>query len=136
VTTIAVIEDDPALLDLVQNVFEERDWLTLPLTETGRAVQTLRNAQPDAVLLDLHLGGHQSGWHLLEALQGDSSTSAIPIILWSGDITSMDDKQEWLDERNVQALPKPCDIDDLYACLDDVLESRVARHDAGMTRSA
>lgn len=135
-TTIAVIEDDPALLELVQELFEERDWLTLALTETARAVETLRFAQPDAVVLDLHLDGHQSGWHILEALQGESSTSAIPVILWSGDATSMQDKQEWLEERNVQVLSKPFDIDDLYACLDQALEGRGAGHDAVMTRSA
>jgi two-component system, OmpR family, phosphate regulon response regulator PhoB len=132
-TTIAVIEDDPALLALVQELFDERDWFTLALRESDHAVETLHAAQPDAVLLDLYLGGQHSGWHILEALQGEPSTHLIPIVIWSGDATSMKDKQAWLEARNVQVLPKPFDIDELYACLDQALQSQGSGSHARLT---
>lgn len=123
-TSVAIIEDDPALLDLVRELLKERSWGTLMVQDRYTAVETIRREVPDAVLLDIHLGGAQNGWHMLDALRADPVTRTIPIIVWSGDARGLQEKEQWLREHRIGVLSKPFDIDDLYRCLDQELESQ------------
>lgn len=81
----------------------------------------MRQARPDAILLDVHLGGRDGGWAILEDLKAEPVTCTIPIVVWSGDVRILENKRTWLEDHRIQVLAKPFEIDDLYRCLDCAL---------------
>jgi CheY-like chemotaxis protein len=119
--TVAVIDDDPTLLDLMGELLQERDWSMLPLPDGHTASESVRQALPDVVLLDVRLHGDRTGWDILDELRAGAETGTIPIIIWSGDARLVEEKREWLREQSVLVLAKPFDLDNLYECLDQAL---------------
>lgn len=121
VTTIAVVDDDQTLLELVAELFRERNWIMVAVRDSSTAVESIREARPDAVLLDVRLGGERSGWDILEHLTDEPETDSIPVIIWSGDSRALEEKRSWLHDQHIPALSKPFEIDDLYEYLDAAL---------------
>lgn len=120
-TTVAVIDDDAMLIDLAQELLGERDWTVVSSRDPRTAGDFLRQARPDAILLDVHLRGSEGGWAILEDLEAEPTTRTIPIVVWSGDVRILENKRTWLEDRHIQVLAKPFEIDDLYRCLDCAL---------------
>lgn len=121
---IAVIDNEPDLLGLVQDVFDQRGWETVLFPDGGTALADVERDPPDVIILDLWLGGGISGWDILEDLQGHQLTRDIPVIIWSAVEPELRDKKGWLRERGIAVLGKPFEIDELYAVVDDVLTAR------------
>lgn len=122
-TTIAVIDDDAMLIDLTAELLRERDWSMVSSRDSRTACDLLRQAKPDAILLDVHLGGSDGGWALLEGLKAEPGTRTIPVIVWSGDSRILENKRAWLQDHHIRTLPKPFEIDDLYSSLDGALSN-------------
>jgi CheY-like chemotaxis protein len=120
--TIAVIDDDQPLLELMAEVLDERHWTMLAVQDAASAVEALRHARPDAVLLDVRFHGRQRGWDVLEQLQAESDTRMIPVVVWSGDVHRRDERWAWLADHRIPVLSKPFDLDEMYACLDQALD--------------
>jgi DNA-binding response OmpR family regulator len=120
-TLIAVVDDDRALLSLMHDVLAEQQWEMVGFDDASTVVDDLRDAQPDAVIMDIRLGGLVSGWSVLHRLKADPRTSTLPVIVWSGDTRSVDSMRDWLDGHGILTLTKPFDIEDVYAALHAVL---------------
>jgi CheY-like chemotaxis protein len=120
--TIAVIDDDQPLLDLMAEVLDERHWAMLAVPDVATAVEALKGARPDAILLDVRLHGRQRGWDVLEQLQAEPETRTIPVVIWSSDVHCLDDEWAWLADHRIPVLSKPFDLDEMYACLDRALD--------------
>jgi DNA-binding response OmpR family regulator len=121
---IAVIDDEPDLLHLVEEVFDERGWETLIFPDGAEALDTLVDDPPDLILLDLWLGGAISGWDILQYLHAQHPTQEIPVIIWSAAERDLRGNEERLREQGIPVLPKPCEIDELYAAVDAALSSK------------
>jgi CheY-like chemotaxis protein len=78
----------------------------------------LREAQPDAVLLDIRMHADCGGWEILTLVLGDPRTAHIPIIVCSAAADELSAKRVWLESGGITVLPKPFDIDDLYERLE------------------
>ena len=52
---ITVINDDPPFLELMHELLEEEGYKTLLLCNAGNAYEVVREAMPDAVILDMRL---------------------------------------------------------------------------------
>jgi CheY-like chemotaxis protein/DNA-binding XRE family transcriptional regulator len=124
VRRIVVVDDDPALLDLMGNILEERQWELLAVSDAASAFNVVRDTKPDVVLLDIRLGGGVSGWSVFGELETDPATQGIPVIIWSGDMHDLDGKRDWLKKQGISVLPKPFDINMLFACLDEALQHK------------
>jgi CheY-like chemotaxis protein len=105
-------------------IFAERHWTMLAVEDAATAVAALKHARPDAALLDVRPSGKRSGWDVLEQLQAEPDTRTIPVVIWSGDGHCLDEKRAWLADHRIRLLPKPFDLDELYACLDQALDAR------------
>jgi two-component system cell cycle response regulator len=125
-TTIAVIDDDAMLIDLTGELLRERGWSMVSSRDANTAGHFLRQARPDAILLDVHLGGSHRGWDILERVKSEPGICTIPVIVWSGDLRMLETKREWLQHHHIPVLPKPFEIDDLYRSLDKALGISVA----------
>jgi CheY-like chemotaxis protein len=124
---IAVIDNEEALLTLLDDLFEDRGWGILPLPEGPSAFEGVKSRQPNVILLDIWLGGMVTGWQLLEDLKTDPQTRTIPVGVWSGASDHLQDKKDWLAERGIPVLAKPFEIDGLYEILELAMDRTMNR---------
>jgi DNA-binding response OmpR family regulator len=122
-TNIVVVDDDDTLLDLVIEVFKERDWQVIPCPDPTRAIDTIKLTEPALVILDIAMGSVFSGWKVLQMLKQDLLTRTIPVLVWTG-LPALDDKQTWLNERGIKTIAKPFDIEALFSTVDELLSTQ------------
>jgi DNA-binding response OmpR family regulator len=107
---IALIDDDPALVELMRELLVELEgYEVFACGEGDRAADLVRRERPDVVVLDVHVGGDLDGWAVLEQLRRDPATRSIPVIVCSGAIRDPDEPR--LREHAADFLPKPFDLD-------------------------
>ena len=78
--TILVVEDEPAIQDLIQINLEMSGYRVLTHDSAESALKQVQLELPDLALLDWMLPG-MSGVDLARRLRGDSRTKSLPIIL-------------------------------------------------------
>ena len=105
--TIAVIEDDPVIGDMLQEVLQKEGYRVERAYSGTEAVYLLERCRPDLVLLDLMLPG-LSGEELLARMRG------IPVIVVSAK-TAVDDKVNLLLNGAADYVTKPFEIRELLA---------------------
>ena len=111
---IALINDDTAFLELMKDLLESMEGHeVLICKESDNAYEFVKEQQPDLVLLDIRMGGEETGWTLLELLTLDPKTRPIPLIVCSAAIADLQAHQPQLDNLGVDVLPKPFDLDQL-----------------------
>jgi CheY-like chemotaxis protein len=82
---VLYVDDDPLLAGLVERIFAADPAITVQTAPDGPTALSLAiHQQPDIILLDLHIAG-TSGETLLQQLQADARTQAIPVVIVSGD---------------------------------------------------
>lgn len=108
--TVAIIDDDIYIGDMVQEVLRREGYETLRAYSGTEAVMLLQNKRPDLVLLDLMLPG-MTGEEVLPLIDN------IPVIVVSAKV-GVDDKVSLLRSGAVDYITKPFDIDELVARID------------------
>jgi signal transduction histidine kinase len=78
--TILVIDDDPAVLDLVQRMLVKEGYSPLVARDAEEGLDLARSLKPSAILLDILMPG-TDGWAVLEALKADETLRNCPVIL-------------------------------------------------------
>jgi PAS domain S-box-containing protein len=118
--SVLYVEDNAANLKLVEVLLRRQPDINLITASNGEyGLELARRYQPDAILLDIHLPG-MDGYALLDVLQADAATSAIPVLALSADAMPVDV------ERGLQAgfkryLTKPIDGKELIAAIREVV---------------
>jgi two-component system KDP operon response regulator KdpE len=85
VTRILLIDDEPRVAKALAYAVTGRDIEITSETDPTRALATATASPPDAILLDIDLGG-ADGLQLCRALKGAESTHHVPILLLSGHV--------------------------------------------------
>ncbi len=102
--TVLVIDDDPAVLDLMQR-FLTKEGFAVRTAPSGPDGLTLARAlRPAAITLDVMMPG-MDGWAVLTALKADPELAAIPVVM----VTILDDKEMGFALGAVEYLTKPVD---------------------------
>lgn len=80
---ILIVEDDQQMARLLQTLLslEGHEAMSTPRPDT--VVDTVRQARPDLIVMDLHLGQVET-LGILETLKTDPALKPIPIIIVSG----------------------------------------------------
>jgi two-component system, OmpR family, response regulator ChvI len=86
-TTIAIVEDDHGVLDLIKDILEVEGFDVLPYQNGARALDAFASSAPDLVITDIAMP-EMDGIQLLRRLREKSDT---PVILLTG---RMDDGDE------------------------------------------
>ena len=115
-TTIAVIEDDLPIGNLLQEVLEKQGYAVLRAYSGTEALYLLEREKPDLALLDLMLPG-LSGEEVLPHLQG------VPVIVLSAK-AGVEDKVRLLLGGAADYLTKPFQIPELLARIQVRLRER------------
>ncbi len=73
------------------------------------------------IVIDIRLGGGERGDHYAPRLRADPAYKHIPVIMMSGDIRQL---RQVAAASSVGTLPKPFDIEQMYALLGDACADR------------
>jgi two-component system phosphate regulon response regulator PhoB len=120
--TILVVEDEPAIQELIAYNLKQAGHLPLRADNAEQALGLVANALPDLVLLDWMLPG-LSGIEFARRLRADKRTRAIPIIM----LTARSDEQDKLRGLETGAddyITKPFSPRELNARIKAVLRRR------------
>jgi two-component system nitrogen regulation response regulator NtrX len=124
-TDIAIVDNDPALVSLLRELFEERGWESASYADVDGAMSGLKLRVPDLVFLDIWLDTPNSGWYLLRQLKQDPELRSLPIIVCSGAAEHLLEKEDWLREHGIPVLYKPFDIDEVYQLVEQTIANSV-----------
>ncbi|HTQ00590.1 MAG TPA: phosphate regulon transcriptional regulator PhoB [Casimicrobiaceae bacterium] len=120
--TILVVEDEPAILELLKINLVDAGYEVKEAADAETAQALLKDSLPDLVLLDWMLPG-QSGLAFAKQLRGDARTKELPVIM----VTARTDEADrvagleaWVDDY----VTKPFSPRELKARIKSVLRRR------------
>jgi DNA-binding response OmpR family regulator len=122
---IAVVDDEPAILDLVSLVLTESGYEVSACWDVSKAYQFVRSVQPDAAVLDMMMGRRVTGYDALRMLAADESTADVPIIVSS--VLLDRGNPALLGYPNLFMLPKPFELSELLRVVDRALAQSDSR---------
>ena len=79
-TTVLIVEDEPAIVELVRFSLREAGWNCVVAQSTQEAWEVMQTRTPQLVLLDWMLPD-QSGLRLLARIRGDRHFASVPVIM-------------------------------------------------------
>ncbi|MFG1478466.1 response regulator [Xanthobacter sp. V4C-4] len=112
VTTILVVEDDPAFARTLLSLVRRKGYNVLAAMDGESALELARRYRPTGILLDVMLPG-MDGWTVITHLKADPSTRHIPVHF----VSALDDAKRGRDLGAVGFLTKPVSADDLNGAL-------------------
>jgi CheY-like chemotaxis protein len=121
---VHVIDDAPAILDLMREVLEEEGFQFSTRRGPPSDQSEIKALQPSLIILDCLRPGQAAGWSLLQTLKLDRDTSAIPIVLCTAAARQIKALEGNLATMNVAVVLKPFDINELIAVIMESLRSR------------
>jgi len=119
---VLYVEDNPANMLLVEQLFERRPELHLLKARDGSSGIAMALAhQPQVILMDINLPGI-SGIQVLKLLQQDEATARIPVLAISANAMTSD-IENGLAAGFFRYITKPIQIDVFMNALDEALKS-------------
>jgi CheY-like chemotaxis protein len=111
---VLIVDDDRDTLELLRQALNGMGFQVRTTTSGRRAMQLVREAKPDLILLDLKLPGDMDGYQVLTQLKRDMDTASIPVIVITGSLTDQEIKQQKVLALGADRfLTKPFEMDDL-----------------------
>jgi two-component system phosphate regulon response regulator PhoB len=120
--TILIVEDEPAIAELIELTLTRSGHQTLHAESVGKAIQLIDQAIPDLALIDWMLPG-SSGIELIKRVRSNKRTSTMPIIMLTAKADE-DDKLIGLDKGADDYITKPFSPKELVARIKAVLRRR------------
>ncbi len=119
--TLLYVEDNPANLELVEQLIARRTDLRLLSAADGNlGIEFARAYQPEVILMDINLPGI-SGIEVMKILRADPSTAHIPIIALSANAIPRDIAKS-LEAGFLNYLTKPIKVNEFMDALDTALD--------------
>lgn len=106
---VVLIQDDEAILDIMDQVLEEEGF-DVTASLTTEPMEKLDEIEPDVVIVDDHIKGKKKGSELIKELKSDPETQDVSAVLTS---TSPDLPQRAKECKADDYIEKPFDIDHL-----------------------
>jgi DNA-binding response OmpR family regulator len=79
---ILLVEDDPFLIDIYKQKFENTGFNIKVVKDGEQALEILSSEKPDLILLDIVLPG-AAGWEVLEKIKSDPTLSELKVVILS-----------------------------------------------------
>ncbi|MHB8647573.1 MAG: response regulator [Thermomicrobiales bacterium] len=114
---IVVVDNDEPFRDLLTDVLSDEGYRVVTSTSGADALETIRQARPVAVILDLRMETPDAGIEIIRAIRGNPLTETLPLLICSADITGMALHAPFLQEHRVPTLNKPFDLDQLLGLI-------------------
>ncbi len=117
-STVVIVEDDKNFADILRDYAQEHGYKSVMVNEGTTAVQTVKDTQPDAVILDIMLPG-KDGWQILKELKKDEATMHIPVHLMSAGEAAANRVRK---EGAISFMKKPINTETLDKLFGDVMK--------------
>jgi signal transduction histidine kinase/DNA-binding response OmpR family regulator/HAMP domain-containing protein len=101
---VLIVDDDASSRELLRRSLEKEGWRAREAADGREGLESLAQAAPGLVLLDLMMPG-MDGFQMLEAMRRNEAYEAIPVVV----VTAKDlrrDEVDWLNERAEQVFRK------------------------------
>jgi CheY-like chemotaxis protein len=115
-TRVLVIDDEPAIADVLRMLLEFRGHEVLVANDGSRGYATAQRQAPDVIVLDLMMPV-MDGFATLQALRSDERTQAIPVVILSA-LSCAEVKQRCHDMGVRAILQKPYKPEDLLRAVE------------------
>lgn len=110
---VLLVDDKPAILDLVKSGLSDTNWVLSALTQAGQAVDFCSRQMPDVILVSLSLA-EGAGFMLFQMMRAAFKTKAIPVFALSVK-TALEEQQRAQQMGFSGIITKPIDVEDLKA---------------------
>ena len=134
---IMVVNDTQEILDLFEELLTDEGYEVVLYSYNVQDMAEVEHTKPDLIILDLLIGGEETGWQMLQKLRMKRSTARIPVIVCTAAARSVQEMEGYLKSKNVGLVLKPFDIDELLAAVKVALKPRSgtprSTDDAGAT---
>jgi DNA-binding response OmpR family regulator len=122
--TILIVEDEQPVRELLV-VLLTPEHQVVQAADAAQAIELARLTQPDLVLLDLNLQGHQDGLEVCRTLRNEANLilAQVPILMLTGQTTEVDINAALAVGANGY-IGKPYSPRSLLALIDTLLERR------------
>ena len=118
---IMVVDDTQEILDLFEDLLTDEGYEVALCATNLPDMAEVERVAPDLIILDLVMGGEETGWQMLQKLRMKRSTARIPVILCTAAIRAAQEMEGYLKTKNVGLILKPFDIDELLAAVEAAL---------------
>ena len=125
-TTVMIVEDDPAIQELLAELLRRAGFDIAQVGTAESALESIRRELPDLLILDWMLPS-MSGMALARRLRGERRTRALPIILLTAR-GEEEDKLEGLEHGADDYVTKPFSPKELLARIRALLRRRSPEH--------
>ena len=120
VKTVLVVDDEPALLELLGRALLLKGMCVLKAPDGHKALELAACCCPDAIILDVMLPDF-TGIQVVERLRANAATRNIPVLVHTGTVLE-DDQRQQLTGR-VQSICAKSDPQQLFANLERLEDS-------------
>jgi len=110
---IAVVNQDTLFLQLMEELLSEEGYHTYIEKEGDRAYASIKEHQPNLVVLDIRLNDPEAGFKVIDLMRIDPETAHIPLIVCSTATNVIRDNEARMREKQCDILMKPFQIDEL-----------------------
>ncbi|MBN1890265.1 MAG: hybrid sensor histidine kinase/response regulator [Thermoflexales bacterium] len=111
--TLVIVDDDAVNMGVITDYLETFDLRILTALDGQDALETVRAAQPDLILLDVVMPG-LDGWEVCRRLKAEPATCEIPVIFMTA-LASTEDKLKGFEAGGVDYVTKPVRQEELLA---------------------
>jgi CheY-like chemotaxis protein len=120
-TRILVVDDTPALLDVIRTCLEDEGYHVRTCLESRNAVRMAQEDRPDVIMLDVVMP-EVSGWEVLAQLRLDPAFSRTPVIVCTAYVAEAMGRLAELKgpDQHLGLLPKPFDLEELIEVVGSV----------------
>lgn len=124
-----IIVFDDNIAPLIGTLLEDTEYEFTGYTEIEGAIERIRAAQPDLVILDLYFHGRPLGLDTFYALRANATTAELPIIVSTAALNEAQALERQLKARptpdlKTRVMTKPFEqIEDILTVIDEMLES-------------
>jgi len=114
---IVIVDDDPQMGHLLRLLFEMEGYEVFVARQYQDILPTIRQAQPDVVLMDVRVQGRET-LDLLREMRRDENLARIPVVMTSG----MNCQRECLEAGANRFILKPFVPNEMVRTVDSLVE--------------
>ena len=122
-TRILVVNDTQEILELFDELLTEEGYEVVLYSQAIQDMREIERIKPDLIIVDYIFGGEKEGWQMVQKLRMRRSTAKIPLIICTAAVKEVREIEGYLTMKGIGLVPKPFDIDDLFAAVQTALQA-------------